>query len=105
MEKTYPISKIYRLRDSLSIKIDKKQWATSVMISKKILSLLPKAISETECGTGKPHIDGLYEIGYIRYSKAPKEASEILDHMNNEIKSARITLNKLNKKNKKKKKK
>jgi len=87
-----PISEIYRLRDELSEALDAQTWDVVIDRAKLITKLIPKAINQKTCGTGVPHLDGVYAVGMMRLEKGPQDVVRAVRQMNRIIKAAKRTL-------------
>lgn len=96
--KRAPVAQIHKLRDRLSIAVDEGDWDRATKLAKKIIKKIPLAIDPQKCMTGeplgKPHLDGVYAIGTVRYERAPTHAVRSIRQMNRIIKAALKTLEK-----------
>ena len=89
-----PIEQLYDLHKSLSEAVDAGEWKRVPKLARSITKLIPQAVDVKTCRTGKPHLDGLYSIGTIRYDGAPTEAVKALNLMNRIVRSAKRSVKK-----------
>lgn len=96
--KKVPVTQIHKLRDRLSIAVDEGDWDRASKLAKKIIKKIPLALDSQTCMTGeplgKPHLDGVYTMGSVRYERAPAHAVRSIRQMNRIIKAAQKTLEK-----------
>lgn len=89
-----PIEQLCDLQKSINAAIDTGKWKRTQKLARSFIKLIPQAVDKKTCRTGKPHLDGIYVIGTIRYDGAPIEAVKALNLMNRLIKSAKKSLKK-----------
>lgn len=73
---------MHDLRAQLAKAIDEQRWDDAQQRAREINGLIPQCLSPAKCKTGEPHLDGLYAIGELRFSKAPKKVTRVILHMN-----------------------
>lgn len=84
-----PIKRLWNNQESLNNVIDFEDWDEAERISKLIVSDIKEALDFDKCKTGTPTLDGIYGVGTIRYTKAPKNVRKSIDKMNRIIKTAK----------------
>lgn len=93
-----PVAQIHKLRDRLSVAVDEGDWDKAAKLARKIVKKIPLALDPQKCMTGeplgKPHLDGVYTIGSMRYERGPSHAVRAIRQMNRIIRSAQKTLDK-----------
>lgn len=93
-----PVAQIHKLRDKLGIAVDEEDWDKAAKLAKKIVKKIPLALDPQKCMTGeplgKPHLDGVYTIGSMRYERGPAHAVRAIRQMNRILKVAQRNLGK-----------
>jgi len=77
-----PIVQVHDLRGRLTKALDAERWDEAEQISKAIYRLIPKCLSPHTCGTGTPHLDGVYSVGEMRLANSPASVKKSILHMN-----------------------
>lgn len=87
-----PVSKIWVLQRRLNAAVEAAKWDRCVKLVERICKQIKLAMDPKTSQTGKPHLDGVYSIGTLRYERAPKDVIRALHKMNRIIKTAKRTL-------------
>lgn len=73
---------MHDLRAQLSKAVDEARWEDAQRYAREISGLIPQCLSPSKCKTGEPHLEGLYSLGELRFSKATAGAKKAILHMN-----------------------
>jgi hypothetical protein len=87
-----PITRLYKLQADINKSVSDKEWERVSGLARDFIKAIPTSVDARTCGTIKPHLDGIYVIGTIRYSRAPDGVRKSLNLMNRIIKSAKRSL-------------
>lgn len=87
-----PVVRIYALQKQLHQELEDGNWKSCKVLSSDILNTMKLALNPATCKTDKPHIDGVYAVGSMRYERAPKDIKRVLNNMNRVIKTAKRVL-------------
>jgi hypothetical protein len=68
-----PVARAFKLRDKLAAAIDAGKWKKSKRLAIKLSQILVECADPSTCKTGHPHAEGIFEIGWQRYLKAPED--------------------------------
>ena len=77
-----PIIRLHQLRDELRFALDAKKWKTVRNRARSITALASLAMDPSTCGTGTPHVDGVYSVGTQEFAGAPDKTKQALTEMN-----------------------
>lgn len=99
-ESPLPIEKLFRLQAKLNIYILSKRWDKVRKVAMTMIKGVQVASDPDRCRTGKPHIDGIYQVGSMYYERAPKDVKESVNLLNKSIRDARERSNALSNKKK-----
>lgn len=91
-EDEIPVAAICRLRRLMESAIEEEAWDSVANMAKEVCRQIRLALNPSTSQTGKVHLDGVYNVGTMRYQDAPKKAKKALDKMNRIIKTAKGTL-------------
>ncbi len=88
-----PVSVIWKLQRKINKAIDAELWDESAALANAVVAQLKLAMNPVTAHTGgKPHLDGVYNVGTMRYSQAPRKTTAAINRMNRIIKTAKRTL-------------
>lgn len=96
-----PIVRLHQLRDELYISLEKQKWKTTRNRALSITALVHLAMDPTTCGTGVPHIDGIYAVGTQSFGRAPKKTRAALNEMNELLRMHKANIRKTKRKKRK----
>lgn len=87
-----PVVRLQRLLHQLNITAEQSDWPTCAALARKVIATIRLAVSPESSQTGKPHLDGIYTVGTLRYIRAPADVQRLLNRMNRIIRTARQAL-------------
>lgn len=88
-EEELPIKRLWAYREKLSAAVDETRWDEAESLARAIMKDIKPAMDRSTCGVGKPHLDGLYTIGTMRYGSAPPKTRRLLNRMNRILRTAK----------------
>lgn len=88
-EAEIPIRRLWKYREGLDKAIESPDWDEALRLAKLITSGIREALDPVACGAGKPTLDGLYSVGFMRYMNAPKKTKKALTKMNRILRTAK----------------
>lgn len=68
-----PLRRAHKIRDKLSAAIDAGKWKKSKRLALKLSTILVDCADPHKCKTGRPHAEGIFEIGWQRVLMAPPD--------------------------------
>jgi len=95
-----PIRKLHILQQNLSRAIKENEWDKAAELARKMIKLIPLAVGMDTCRTGKPHLDGIFNVGQDQYLYATKEAKKYINMLNRILKTAKQSIKKIKKRKK-----
>lgn len=66
-----PLRRAHKIRDKLSTAIDAGKWKKSKRLALKLSTILVDCADPRKCKTGRPHCEGIFEVGWQRILTAP----------------------------------
>lgn len=91
-----PIRKLWKYREALDRAIITSDWDEALRLAKLIVSGIRDALDPSACG-GQPTLDGLYNVGTMRYTRAPRKTKKAITKMNRILKTAKQNVPKVKK--------
>ena len=80
-EGQHPIRKARLLRDDLGTALEAKQWKKAHNLAQELIRQIDICLAHQD-----HHLDGLFRIGTMWYSKAPEKARDMIDRFNKKLK-------------------
>ncbi len=90
------LTEMYKLRTQLSRAIEAHKWPAAHNRARELTRLIPQVLEQGR--SGKPHFDGIYEVGTIHIVVAPEKARKAILQFNVALGEARAIVNKKRKK-------
>jgi hypothetical protein len=81
VESRHPISKARRLRNELGDAVKAQQWKRSHNLTQDLIRQIDICLTHED-----HHLDGLFRIGTMWYSKAPDKTKDMIDRFNAKLK-------------------
>lgn len=81
VENRHPISKARRLRNELGDAVKAQQWKRSHNLAQDLIKQIDICLMHED-----HHLDGLFRIGTMWYSKAPERAMDMITRFNAKLK-------------------
>jgi len=75
-----PIRKARLLRNELGEAADAKQWKRAHNLAQQLIKQIDVCLMQD-----KAHLDGLFRIGTMWYSRAPEKAKNMIDRFNEKL--------------------
>ena len=82
VENRHPISKARRLRNELGDAVKAEQWKRSHNLAQELIRQIDICLTHED-----HHLDGLFRIGTMWYSKAPKKAEHMITRFNEKLRT------------------
>lgn len=78
----HPISKARLLRNELGSALEAEQWKKSHNLAQELIKQIDLCLAHQD-----HHLDGLFRIGTMWYSRAPEKARDMIDRFNTKLKT------------------